>query len=109
MISQIFHKKRDDLQRIAKEAKNPYERASRLILQIVRAFNMRQIFDVETDIEDDYIKAYYAFLIDNDTIYFEGIAHHSEIREVVALNLKTGKYTVVDVDEYYKRYWANKE
>jgi len=109
MISHIFYRKHGALQSIAEQSKSPYESACKMVMEIVRAFNSQQIFDWDADIETDYVNAYYDFVIDNDTIYFEGIDKDSVICEVVALDLKTGKYTMVDIDEYCERYWADEE
>lgn len=45
----------------------------------------------------------YDFIFQDNIVYFEELNKDGKIVEVVGLDLDTGKYTVIDLEEYLKR------
>jgi len=89
MISQIFAYMHITLQKLANHAKTPQERGFRLAEEITNRLMAKNIV--------------YAFIIQDDTVYFEEIDKNGKIIEVVALDLNTGKYAAIDLEEYLRR------
>jgi len=88
-ISQIFANMHITLRRIANQSKTPQERGFSLSAEITKRL-------ISNKIE-------YAFIIQDDTVYFEELDKDGKIVEVVGLDLTTGKYTVIDFEEYLRR------
>jgi len=88
MISHIFANMHITLQRIANQSKTPQRRGFRLAAEITSRLIRNNI--------------HYAFIIEHNTVYFEELDKYEKIVEVVALDIETGKYTVIDLDEYLK-------
>ena len=88
MISQIFANMHITLQRIANHAKSPQRRGFRLAAEITKRLISNKID--------------YDFIIQDDIVYFEELDKDGKIVEVVALDLETGKYTEINVEEYLR-------
>jgi len=89
MISQIFANMHITLQRIANHSKTPQRKGFRLAAEITKRLISNKID--------------YAFIIQDDTVYFEELDKDGKIVEVVGLDIETGKYTVIDFEEYLRR------
>jgi len=89
MISHIFAYMHITLQKLANHSKTPQERGFRLAEEITTRLMSRNVV--------------YAFIIQDDTVYFEELDKDGKIVEVVGLDLDTGKYSVIDLQEYLRR------
>jgi len=88
MISQIFEKIHCTLQSMAR-SKIPQCGTFMMAEKITRMLILNQIN--------------YDFTFKDNTVYFEELDKDGKIVEVVGLDLDTGKYTVIDLEEYLKR------
>ena len=86
MISQIFANMHIALQKIANHSKTPQRRGFRLATEITKRLISNQID--------------YDFIIQDNIVYFEELDKNGKIVEVVGLDLDTGKYAVIDLEEY---------
>jgi hypothetical protein len=88
MISQIFSNMHITLQTLLKHSKTHQESGFRLATKITKMLISNKIN--------------YDFIIQGDIVYFEELDKDGKIVEVVALDLSTGKYTNMDVEEYLR-------
>jgi hypothetical protein len=86
MIAQIFKDREFTLQKIVNYSKTPQRRGFRLAAEIVKRLISNKID--------------YTFIIQDDIVYFEELDKDGFIVEVVGLDLNTGKYVVVNLEEY---------
>lgn len=91
MISQIFANMHMTLQKLAKHSKTPQEMVFRLAAEITKRLISHNIR--------------YAFLIQYNTVYLEELDKIGKVIEVVVLDLSTGEYSVVDLEEYLRISW----
>jgi hypothetical protein len=88
MISQIFANMHMTLQNIS-HSKFPERRAFRMAAEITKRLISNKID--------------YDFIFQDNIVYFEELDKDGKIVEVVGLDLDTGKYTVIDLEEYLRR------